>query len=68
MGPRLVQNRDAATITELTVGETGSLTLGFDSGAELVVTSHSQFETWSLSGHGVPDITVGPGGEHRWRR
>lgn len=54
------------TVTELAVGEAGSLTLGFDSGAELVVTPHQQFEAWSLTGHGVDAVTVGPGGEPNW--
>lgn len=56
------------TITELAVGDTGSLTLDFDSGARLVVTPHPQYEAWSLSGHGVPDVLVGPGGERDWQR
>jgi hypothetical protein len=55
------------TITEPAVGETGSLTLGFDSGAQLVVTPHPQFEAWSLAGHGVPPVSVGPGGERNWQ-
>jgi hypothetical protein len=56
------------TITTLAVGETGGLTLGFDSGAELVVVPHPQFEAWSLTGHGVHDVTIGPGGERDWQR
>jgi hypothetical protein len=32
------------TITELAVGETGSLTVDFDSGAEIVVSPHVRFE------------------------
>lgn len=56
------------TVTALAVGETGSLTLDFDSGAELVVTPHRQFEAWSLAEHGVPHVFVGPGGERDWQR
>ena len=34
------------TITAFSIGETGSLSLDFDSGAKLVVTPHPRFEAW----------------------
>jgi hypothetical protein len=56
------------TITAVHIGDTGALTLAFDSGAELIVTPHQQFEAWSLTGYGVDPIAVGPGGERDWLR
>ncbi|MBN6037710.1 DUF6188 family protein [Amycolatopsis sp. 195334CR] len=53
-------------ITTVEVRERGTLHLGFDNGAELVVSPHPDYESWHLTGHGVDGITVGPGGEDGW--
>ncbi|MGC7094361.1 DUF6188 family protein [Amycolatopsis lurida] len=53
-------------ITTVEVRDRGTLHLGFDNGAELIVSPHPEFESWQLSGHGVDGITVGPGGEDDW--
>ena len=35
-------------------------------GARLTVPPHAAYESWNLSGTGVPGILVGPGGETGW--
>ena len=45
-----------------------ALALAFDDGCELFVGTDPQFESWHLSGHGVDDILVGPGGHSDWQQ
>jgi hypothetical protein len=56
------------TVTTVEILDRGTLAIGFDDGAELHVSPHPQFESWHLSGHGVDDILVGPGGHTDWRQ
>lgn len=50
------------TITAVTVIDRGTLTLDFDSGAQLVVSPDPQYESWELHGEGIAGILVGPRG------
>jgi hypothetical protein len=40
--------------------------LDFADGAKLTVPPNETYESWALSGDGVPGILVGPGGETDW--
>jgi hypothetical protein len=35
--------------------------------AQNLLSLHTSFEAWSLTGHGVDAIIVGPGGERDWQ-
>lgn len=56
------------TITTVEIRNHGALALAFDDGCELFVGTDPQFESWHLSGHGVDDILVGPGGHSDWQQ
>ena len=56
------------TITTVEVRDYGALALTFDDGRKLFVGPDYQFESWHLSGHGVEDILVGPGGHSDWQQ
>jgi hypothetical protein len=62
-----VLNLFTKTITTVEIRKKGALSPTFDDGAELFVGPHPQFESWHLSGHGVENILVGPGGETDWQ-
>lgn len=54
------------TVAAVTVIDRGTLTLDFDSGAQLVVTPDPQYESWHLHGEGISGILAGPGGDTNW--
>jgi uncharacterized protein DUF6188 len=54
------------TVTGVTVEGCGTLTLDFTDGARLTVPPDESYESWELSGVGVPGILVGPGGQTDW--
>ncbi|GAB3895556.1 hypothetical protein GCM10029964_075630 [Kibdelosporangium lantanae] len=56
------------TITTVEIRDDGALTLTFDDGGEMFVGVDAQFESWHLSGQGVDNILVGPGGHADWQR
>lgn len=56
------------TITTVEVRDHGALALTFDDNCELLAGPDPQFESWHLSGHGVEDILVGPGGHTGWQQ
>jgi hypothetical protein len=55
-------------ITTVEIRDHGTLGLTFDNGSQLLAGPDPQFESWHLSGHGVDDILVGPGGHTDWQR
>jgi hypothetical protein len=55
-----------ATVASVSVGGHGTLTLDFTDGEKLTVPPDETYESWALSGDGVPGILVGPGGETDW--
>jgi Family of unknown function (DUF6188) len=55
-----------ATVADVTVEGHGALTLDFTDGAKLTVPPDEMYESWDLSGDGVPGILVGPGGQTDW--
>jgi len=55
-----------ATVANVSVEGRGTLTLEFHDGAKLTVPPSETYESWSLSGVGVPGILVGRGGEAEW--
>jgi hypothetical protein len=55
------------TITALDIRKPGALALTFDDDSEIFVGADPQFESWHLSGHGVEDVLVGPGGHADWQ-
>jgi hypothetical protein len=56
------------TTTTVEIRGQGTLAIGFDDGAKLFISPHPQFESWHLSGHGVDDTLVGPGGHTDWQQ
>ena len=50
------------TVTSAAISERGALTLDFDDGAQLFLGPHIRLESWSLTGIGVVEVRVGPGG------
>lgn len=56
------------TIATVEIRKQGALSLTFDNNAELFIGPHPQFESWHLSGHGVDNILVGPGGHTDWQQ
>ncbi|MEU5027165.1 DUF6188 family protein [Streptomyces milbemycinicus] len=52
---------DAITLAE--VGSLGNLVIEFESGAELSVTPHAEYEAWGLVGPSGRRVTCMPGGE-----
>jgi hypothetical protein len=56
------------TMVTVEIRDQGALAIGFDDGAELFISPHPQFESWHLSGHGVDDTLVGPGGQTDWQQ
>jgi hypothetical protein len=55
-----------ATVANVSVEGRGTLTLDFTEGAKLTVPPDQTYESWALSGTGVPGVLVGPGGETDW--
>jgi hypothetical protein len=55
------------TVATVEVRERGALAVAFDDGCELFVGMDPQYESWRLSGEGVDDILVGPGGHCDWQ-
>ena len=55
-----------ATVASVSVEGHGTLTLDFTDGEKLTVPPDETYESWELSGDGVPGILVGPGGETDW--
>jgi Family of unknown function (DUF6188) len=56
------------TITAVAISERGALTLDFDDGAQLFLGPHIRLDSWSLTGAGVAQIRIGPGGQtDRWQ-
>ncbi|WP_455358735.1 DUF6188 family protein [Streptomyces sp. SYSU K21746] len=53
--------RDVITMAE--VGNSGNLVISFDSGAELTVAPHDEYEAWGLVGPNGRRVTCMPGGE-----
>lgn len=56
------------TITTAEIRSHGALALTFDDDCELFIGTHPQFESWHLSGDGVDDILVEPGGHTDWQK
>lgn len=50
------------TIVGVEIRTRGTLALAFDDGGELIVGADPWYESWTLSGRGVDDVVVGPGG------
>jgi hypothetical protein len=48
------------TVTSAGMGPDGTLAIDFDEGLSVVVHPDPRHESWSLSGHGVPHVLVGP--------
>jgi hypothetical protein len=55
-----------AAVANVSIEGRGTLTLDFADGAKLTVPPNETYESWALSGDGVPGILVGPGGETDW--
>jgi hypothetical protein len=55
-----------AAVANVSIEGRGTLTLDFADGAKLTVPPNGTYESWALSGDGVPGILVGPGGETDW--
>jgi hypothetical protein len=53
-------------VAHVSVEGVGTLILDFTDGSTLTVPPHEAYESWELSGDGVPGILVGPGGELGW--
>lgn len=47
-------------LTDASVGDDDALHLRFDDGTSLVVARDHQYESWSLTGVGVPHVLMGP--------
>lgn len=56
------------TIVSVEIRTRGALALAFDDGCELFIGADRQFESWQLSGTGVDDVLVGPGGPTDWEQ
>jgi len=56
------------TITTVEIRNHGALALTFDDSSEIFIGVDAQFESWHLSGHGVENILVGPGGHTDWQQ
>lgn len=56
------------TVIMVEVRDHGALALTFDDGSELFAGPDPRYESWHLSGHGVEDILVGPGGHTDWQQ
>jgi hypothetical protein len=56
------------TIVTVEIRGRGALALAFDDGCELFISPDPQFESWQLSGVGVDDVLVGPGGHTGWEQ
>ena len=56
------------TITTVEIRNHGALALTFDDSSEIFIGVDAQFESWHLSGHGVENILVGPGGHTDWKQ
>jgi hypothetical protein len=63
-----VLDRFNSTVTAVEVNERGALHLTFADTAEIFVGPDPRYESWHLTGHGVAQITVGPGGHTDWQR
>ncbi|MEU0560999.1 DUF6188 family protein [Dactylosporangium sp. NPDC006015] len=55
------------TVTTVEIRNRGALALTFD-GGEILIGVDARFESWHLSGHGVDNILVGPGGHADWQQ
>jgi hypothetical protein len=55
-----------AIVANVSIEGRGTLTLDFTDGAKLTVPPNETYDSWELSGDGVPGILVGPGGETDW--
>lgn len=47
-------------VSEATVGDDSALRLQFDDGTALTVERDGQYESWNLTGDGVPHVLMGP--------
>lgn len=56
------------TITMVEIRNHGALAVTFDDGYEIFIGVDTQFESWHLSGHGIHNILVGPGGHTDWEQ
>ena len=56
------------TIVTVEIRTRGALALAFDDGCELFIGADRQAKSWQLSGMGVDDVVVGPGGHSNWEQ
>jgi len=56
------------TVDAVEVGDRGALSIELRNGSGLFIGPDTTYESWTLSGHGVESVVVGPGGHDEWQR